>query len=411
MKGIFVVLDGLGDLPNRQLNDKTPLEAAETPNLDFLANRGEIGSMYSIKPGYTPESDEATLSIFGDDIHSNSRGQLEAAGAGIKLVRGDLALRANFATVDSFPNGSILDRRVGRTLTTKEANKLANDLNKIELPCKFTFKPTVQHRGVLVFRGGFSDDVTGNDLHYSKTSHSDKISLVRPTDDDENSQYTSNIINEFIEKAYEILKNHPVNEERKKKGLMPANYILVRGPGIEPLNLKFYRNWASMAYMPLEIGFSNVSGMNVFSFKYPRMKKYDVYENLYKGLKVACKISIKAIKKSYKKYDYVYIHLKETDIPGHDNKPIEKKTMIEYIDKKFFSFVKKFATKYKVKVLITGDHSTPCKLKTHSSDPVPVLLYNDSIPKENEFSERAAKSGSLGIILGKDLFEKTGFAG
>ena len=108
MKGILIVLDGLGDLPNRQLDDKTPLEAAYTPNLDFFANRGEIGYMYSVKPGYIPQSDEAILSIFGNDLISSTRGQLEAKGAGIKLVRGDLALRANFATIDSLKKGIML---------------------------------------------------------------------------------------------------------------------------------------------------------------------------------------------------------------------------------------------------------------------------------------------------------------
>ena len=261
----------------------------------------------------------------------------------------------------------------------------------------------------MVFRGGFSDNISENDISHRKEQDSIKITLSKALDDDENSQYSANILNEFLEKAYEVLKNHPVNEERRKKGLLPANYFLVRGQGIEPPKLKFYKRWISASYMPLEIGFSKVSGMKVFSFKYPKLKKYDVYENLYRGLKKACKISIKAIKKSHKKYDYAYIHIKETDIPGHDNKPFEKKAMIEYIDKTFFSFLKKFATKEKVNIVVTGDHSTPCKLKSHSADPVPVLFYNNSIPKEKEFSEKGARKGTLGRILGKDLLNKVGF--
>ena len=137
MKGVLVILDGLGDLPNRQLDGQTPLEAAQTPNLDFLANRGEIGYMYPVKPGFIPQSDEAIISIFGNDLISSTRGQLEAEGAGIKLIRGDLALRANFATIDSLKKGNILDRRAGRTLTTSEAKVLAKALNDIKLPCKF----------------------------------------------------------------------------------------------------------------------------------------------------------------------------------------------------------------------------------------------------------------------------------
>ena len=411
MKGILVMIDGLGDLPNKQLDEKTPLEAAETPNMDFLANRGEIGHMYPVKPGFIPASDEAIVSIFGNELISSTRGQLEARGAGIKLTRGDLALRTNFASIDSLKKGNIIDRRAGRTLTTKEAESLANAVNEIDIPCKFVFKPTIQHRGVLVFKGGFSDNFLGNDVHYHKKNQVvGKIIASKSLDDDENTQYSVNLLNEFYEKVYAVLKDHPVNLERKKKGLMPANYLLVRGPGIENPKLKFYKKWLSVAYMPLEIGFSQVSGMKIFSFIYPRLKEHDVYANLHKGLKKACKVSIKAIKQGSKKYDYAYIHLKETDIPGHDNKPLEKKAMLEYIDKKLIFFLKKFATKKKVKIVITGDHSTPCKLKTHSADSVPVLFYNDSVPKEKEFSEKGSRKGSLGIILGKDLLSKVGFA-
>ncbi|MEX0932691.1 MAG: alkaline phosphatase family protein [Candidatus Pacearchaeota archaeon] len=409
MKGILVILDGVGDLPNKQLNNQTPLEAAEMPNLDFLANRGELGQMYSVKPGYTPESSEAILSIFGNSLDSATRGQLEARGAGIKLVRGDLALRTNFATIDSLENKNLVDRRTGRTLTTKEAETLAHDLNKIDMPCKFIFKPTIQHRGVLVFKGGFSDNISGNDSHYQKKNDDGKVTLSKALDEDENSHHTANIINEFLEKAYNVLAEHPVNEKRKKKGLMSANYLLFRGQGVESPKVRFYRKWSSVAYMPLEQGFSKVSGMDVLSFKYPKLKNHDVYENLHKGLKKACKFSVKAIKKTFKKSDYIYIHLKETDLPGHDNKPIEKKIMLEYIDKKLFSFLRKFAVKKKVKVVVTGDHSTPCKLKAHSSDLIPVLLYNDSPPKEKHFCESEAKKGSLGLIAGKDLLNKVGF--
>ena len=412
MKGILVIIDGMGDLPNKQLDGKTPLEAAETPNMDFLATRGELGYMYSVKPGFVPESDEAIVSIFGNPLTSSTRGQLEARGAGLKLTRGDLALRVNFATIDSLKKGNIVDRRAGRTLTTEEAEILSKALNKIKLPFKFVFKPTVQHRAVLVFRGGFSDNFAGNDATYfqGKKAYRDKVILCKPFDDDENTQYTTNLVNEFIEKAYDILNHHPINEARRAKGLLPANYLLVRGPGIEIPKLKQYRKWLSVAYMPLEKGFSMLSGMKVFSFDYPKLKNLDAYENLWEALKKACSFSIKTLKKNYKKFDYAYIHLKETDLPGHDNKPFEKRDMIAYIDKTLFKFLRKFAPPNKIKIIVTADHSTPCKLKAHSADPVPVLFYNDSIPKQKKFSEKEARKGSLGKILGNDLLKKLGFS-
>lgn len=409
MKGILIVLDGLGDLPHRQLGDKTPLEAAAKPNLDFLANRGELGFMFPVKPGHVTDSDEGVLSIFGNTISRSVRGQLEAEGVDLKPIRGDLTLRANFATVDSFPKGNVVDRRVGRTLTTEEAEILAKDLNKITLPCKFVFQPTIQHRAVLILKGGFSENISTNDEQHKMYSDIYRIKMFEPLDEDDNSLYAATILNEFLEKAYEVLNHHPVNEERRKKGLMPANYILFRGPGVEHPHLKFYRNWAAMTYMPLEMGFAKVSGMDVYSFKYPKLKNHDVYANLYHGLEIACSEAISAIKKSQKKHDYLYIHIKETDIPGHDNKPIEKKMMIEYIDEYLFSFVKKFATTNKVKVVVTGDHSTPCRMKSHSADPVPVLFYNDSIPREKEFSEKGVRLGNLGRIMGSELLEKVEF--
>ena len=411
MKGILVILDGIGDLPCKQLGGKTPLESADMPNLNFFAARGEMGYMYPVKPGFIPESDEAIVSIFGNDLISSTRGQLEARGTDLKLTRGDLALRVNFATIDSLEKGDIIDRRAGRTLTTQEAEVLAKALNKIKLPCKFVFKQTVQHRGVLVFRGGFSDNISGNDSTYiqGKSKVVDKIGFCKSLDDDENSQYSANLVNEFIEKAYEILNKHPVNQERKRRGLLPANYLLVRGAGIEPPKLKLYKKWISVAYMPLEIGFSRVCGMKVFSFDYPKLKNLDAYTNLYDGLEKACKFSIKVLKKNYKNTDYAYIHLKETDISGHDNKPVEKKLMLEYIDKTFFKFLRKFAPQNKIKVVVTADHSTPCNLKVHSADPVPVLFYNDSIPKEKKFCEKEAKNGSLGGVMGNGLLKKIGF--
>ena len=158
MKGIFVVIDGLGDLPNKQLMDMTPLEAADMPNIDFFAARGEMGLLYPVKQRFIPESDESLLSIFSNNLVFSTRGYLEAVGVGFEMTRGDLALRANFATIDSISAGNLLDRRAGRTLTGKEIEILSKDINKINLSPKFFFQPTVQHQAVLILKGGFSDN-------------------------------------------------------------------------------------------------------------------------------------------------------------------------------------------------------------------------------------------------------------
>ena len=412
MKGIFIILDGVGDLPCRQFGGKTPLEIAKTPNMDFLATRGEMGYMYPVKPGYSPGSDEAIVSIFGNELKDSSRGQLEARGAGIKLKKGDIALRVNFGTIDSFEKGNVIDRRAGRTLTNKEAKLLADSINKIDFPYKFEFKSTVQHRAALVIKGDFSDKIAGDDITYQKgnSKEIEKIIPCEPLIKTEKAKHTAEVLNEFLRLVYEVLKKHPVNLNRKRKGLLPANYLLVRCPGVEKPKLKQYKNWISTHSMPLEIGFSELSGMKNYPFDYPLLKGLDAYKNLWAGLKKSIKHSIKVVKKNLTKADYVYIHFKETDLPGHDNKPFEKKAMIEYIDKYFFKFLIRIAPMNKIKVVVTADHSTPCKLKNHSADPVPVLLYNGSLPKGKKFfNEKESKKGSLKRILGKDLFKKVGF--
>ena len=327
-------------------------------------------------------------------------------------MRGDLAFRVNFGTIDNLEQGNVLDRRAGRTLTTSEASVLAKALNKIKLPCQFVFKPTVQHRAALVFRGGFSDNLSGNDTTYfqGRNLPSAKIMKCKPLDDEENTQYTANIVNEFLEKAYAVLSSHPVNIERIKHGLLPANYLLIRGAGIEPPKLKQYKKWVSSNYMPLEIGFANTCGMKNYSFEYPPLTGIDAYENLWKGLRKACKHASNVIKKNLKRADYAYIHIKETDLPGHDNKPIEKKLMLEYIDITLFKYLRSIAPQYKIKIVVTGDHSTPCKLKGHSADPVPVLFYDcRPSPVAKKFCENECRKGELGRIMGQELLKKVGF--
>ena len=164
--------------------------------------------------------------------------------------------------------------------------------------------------------------------------------------------------------------------------------------------------------MPLEIGIATVSGMKVFKCEYPAMKNYDVYENLHEGIEKMSEFAMKTLKRQGGDYNFAYIHFKETDVPGHDNKPFEKKNFFEMLDKKFFKFLKDYVEKNKVKLIVTADHSTPCKFKTHTSDAVPVLLYNPEDASGGdglEFNEKNSIRGSLGKIYGKNLLKKTGF--
>ena len=174
MKKIFyIVLDGLGDLPIKELGDKTPLEAADTPNLDNLAKKAKTGVVYPVKKGIAPESDVAVISLLGYDAHKyyTGRGPLESYAEGLKISSGDLALRVNFATA-SDDGKTIIDRRVGRNLTTQEATALAGEINtKVRLSsATFEFKNTIGHRGVLVIRknGQLSGWITNTDPAYAR---------------------------------------------------------------------------------------------------------------------------------------------------------------------------------------------------------------------------------------------------
>jgi len=166
------------------------------------------------------------------------------------------------------------------------------------------------------------------------------------------------------------------------------------------------KDWCAVVSMPLEIGITKLAGMKVLRFQYPEMKTNDVYNHLFGGLKKTIKESINVIKE--KRFDKYFIHFKETDIPGHDNKPKEKKKMIELIDKKFFKFLRKKVEN--LELVVTGDHSSPCELKAHSADPVPLLHYgrgkNDDITR---FTERMSFNGYYGKVLGKDVLQTVGF--
>jgi len=414
MKKMLIIIDGAGDLPCRQFNGKTPLQAADMKNLNEISKKSRLGFMYPVSEDYAPESDTAIISILGNDFLLSSRGQFEAIGNDIKLRRGDLVMRANFGTVENLQSRKILDRRAGRTLTTNEAEQLAEAINNnVKLPCKFQFFSTVQHRGILVFFGGFSDNITNTDTYMHEKGKiwvKNNFDWAKPQDEDENTEYTTNLLNSFVDQSFKILDNHPINQLRRKKGLLPANIILTRDVGVEKPLLRKFSKAMAIVNMPLEKGIAKCSDMDVFSFNYPQMKNYDVYEHLYHGLREMIKFSIKTIEKQGKDYNFCFIHFKETDVPGHDNKPIEKKNLLEMIDKDFFSFLKNYAEKTGVQIIVTADHSTPCKMKTHTSDPVPVLVFDPSEKGDNlEFNEDNSKKGSLGKIFGKNLLKKTGF--
>lgn len=419
-KLLYIILDGLGDLPCEELNGKTPLEAAATPYLDRLAHSGITGLIYSVGKGIAPESDIAVISMLGYDPvqYYTGRGPLECYAEGLAVNDGDLAYRVNFATLGE--GRKIVDRRVGRNLTTNEATLLGEEIDsKVKLtsiPATFEFKNTVGHRGVLVLRakqGNLSAEVTNTDPAYgkegvlgvAKPKYENILLECEPTPDAKGSkeaQAAAVLTNEFIQKSHEVLERSEVNQKRKKEGKLPANVILSRDggdrlPKFPSLRDRFGMSFGCFVEMPVEKGIALLTGMEVIDLPLPTGN----YEQDY-PLRAAL------VLKTMKKFDSLYIHIKGPDEPAHDGKAKAKKQIIELIDKYFFGQLLPSLTLDKVIVTVTSDHSTPCSLKAHSDDPVPLLIAGGSVKPDGtkSFSERSCKSGSLGTMIGNQLIGK-----
>ncbi len=413
MKGIFVILDGVADDSCSQLKGKTPLEFAKTPNIDFFALQSEIDYCFPIAQGIAPQSSSGLVSLFGADFRDYSRGLLEAVGAGVHLNDGDLVFRCNFSTIESLNSLKIIDRRVGRTLTTGESRELADAVNsKVNLPFKFELIPTIGHRAVLVFRGVLSDKISNVDPSYedglSVEGENNQVLWSRPLNSSNRAILSADLLNTFVKKSYVVLENHKVNIARKKKGFFPANFILCRDAGIAPFKYKSLKgSWMGLGYMPLELGVIKTFGMRTLSFIYPSMDSIDFYEHTEKALKMAIKKAIEMIENGKNLYDYFYVHFKETDLPGHDNKPMQKVRFIEMIDKEFFGYLR--GLKEVFSLLVTADHTTSCRTKSHTSAPVPVLFFNSDLIKSSgkRFIERDGLKGRA--FMGRSLLQKTLF--
>ncbi len=409
MKLIYVAIDGMGDLPIAELGNKTPLEAANTPHLDFLAKNGKTGLMYTVKKGVAPESDVAVISLLGYDPfkYSTGRGVIEAVGAGLNMKDGDLALRCNFATLGK--DREIIDRRVKRTLTTEEAAELSDAVKeKITLescPATFEFKNTLGHRAVLVFKSKahcLSGKITNSDPAYSyengigeATPDAEMVlKKSEPMEDTEEARNAANLVNEFIEKTHEVWENHPINKKRAAEGKLKANCVLTRDAGSElpkffNINKRYNVNFAALADMHAESGIAHLAGMQAALLPPPSG-----------DLEKDCTVRVKKLLDILPRYDCFYIHLKGPDEPGHDGNCHLKTKIIAAIDKYFFGPLLKEISLKDHMFCVTCDHATPCALKVHSDTPVPVLISGGKVTDEKagKFSEKNCENGSIGTL-------------
>jgi len=390
---VLLVMDGLGDRPLKELGNKTPLEAAETPTFDRLAAEGQSGLMNVIGPGITPGSDTAHLALFGYDPLADypGRGPLEAFGAGLETKPGDVAFRANFATVDS--NMVVLDRRAGRTFSPKEQAELQAALDGIEIDgVKVRFLATVEHRGALVLEGdGLFAEISDADPHETGK----KIPTVHALKPE--AEKTAKIVNELMLVAHERMKDLETNKERAKKGVPLANAILLRGPGkhsdVPPLPARYGIKAAVIAGGALYIGTAKYVGMEHILVEGQTGTIDTNFDN----------IAEKTIETIEAGYNYVFVHIKATDNASHDGNAKEKILAIERTD----AMVRKIMYKVgdKVVIAITGDHSTPVSVQEHACDPVPILFWSNFIRSDSvtKFSENDAAKGALHTIRGIDV--------
>ncbi|MEM3695933.1 MAG: 2,3-bisphosphoglycerate-independent phosphoglycerate mutase [Candidatus Bathyarchaeia archaeon] len=397
MKAILVIGDGMADRPIKELNWKTPLEAAQKPSLNKIAETGVCGIMDPISPGTPPGSDVATLALLGYDALKvySGRGALEAIGSGIDVSPSDVCFRCNFATIDD--NFIVLDRRAGR-ISNEEAAKLAESLQKIKLkkPAKvdFLFRSTLQHRAVLILRGAKLSSAV-SDADPGKTG--EKVRQVKPLDDSPEAKLTSKIVNELVHEFHKILEVHPLNKERVKRGLRPANIVLCRGAGtipqIEPLTKIYGVKAACVSAAPLVGGVCKVAGMDLIRVE----GATGLPQTNYLG-------KAKAAVNALANYDFVLLHVKAPDVASHDRNVKLKIKVVEEIDKMVGYLLNNVDTS-STYLAVTADHTTSLVTGEHEADPVPVAITGPYVRCDDvkEFGERSCAKGGLNRIRGMDL--------
>jgi 2,3-bisphosphoglycerate-independent phosphoglycerate mutase len=412
---IYVLLDGVGDLPHPDLDGKTPLEAANTPTLDKIASNGVIGEVISVGKGIAPESDIAVFNMLGykfNHAEYAGRGVIEAIGIGIDFKDGDLALRGNFSTLNE--EDVIIDRRAGRQIEKEDANGIARE---IETKIKFSnpntsvvVSPTIGHRVTIRIRTDsqkLSSKITNTDPAYSNIGGMGvakavgdflKIEKCLPIEDTNDSKFTANLVNEFSEQSIKIMKESVINKKRKEQNKKQLSCILLRDagnkyPDVPPINEKHAMQFSCIVDMPVELGIAEVLKMKTFE-----AGGLTDYEE-------KARVAAKAMETQ----NSIYVHLKGPDEFGHDGDAIGKMKNIEEIDQRFFKTLIENIDSSKVAIVISADHSTPCINKGHSDDPVPVVVSGDFIKNDGttRMTEEQAKKGSIGLLQGAEVVSKS----
>ncbi|MDO8886446.1 alkaline phosphatase family protein [Candidatus Oleimmundimicrobium sp.] len=397
MKVLFVTLDGLGDRPAPELDRKTPLEAAHTPNLNKLASCGITGLLNSFSPGIAPGSDAAHFVLFGYSLDEfPGRGVFEAVGEGLDLNFEEVVLRASFASVAE-ENGCL--KIVSRGIGAEEevCRQLAKDILDDEIEgVNIRFVYNSKRQGIIFLSGGVSPDITDSDP-FCNDLPVIKIQLMLDIKNKKKAEVTAHALNTYLRKVYFKLKDHPINIGRIKRGLPPLNFLLTKWASgrkrLTSFSDKFGFKAAMVASSVLFKGMASEIGMDFIELLY--------LEDVHKDMKRRLKAASDALNGGY---DFVHVHTKVPDEAAHTKNPLFKKEVIEKLDTAFDTILSDFDDD--TLIVVTSDHSTPSSGSLiHSGEPVPIVIIGRTVRVDDikEFGERACLRGGLGRIEGRNL--------
>lgn len=396
MKYIVVLGDGMADEPIAELGDKTPLEAASTPMLDELSKKSEVGLVHTIPEGMKPGSDTANLAVLGYNPRKyyTGRSPLEALSIGVDMKDTDIAIRANIVTVsdDNLPyeEKTIIDHSSSE-ISTEDAAVLLDAL-KAELQNDiYQFYLGTSYRHLLIWQNGSVVELTPPHDVLGQT-----IGQYLPED---------KVLREMMKKSYDILANHPINIERKKQGLNPANSLWFWGAGTKPALSSFEEKnklkGAMISAVDLLKGIAVGAGMKVIEVEGADGTLHTNYEG-------KADAAVKTLIEDGS--DFVYIHVEAPDEMGHQGSKERKIQAIQFLDEKVIRRVKEKmdASGEAYRMLVLPDHPTPIRCRTHTSNPVPYLLYDSTMPVENntDYNEKAGKESGIFIPEGFTLIDK-----
>jgi 2,3-bisphosphoglycerate-independent phosphoglycerate mutase len=399
MKYLVILGDGMADYKVDELGNKTPLECANKPCIDYMAKHGETGHVKNVPETLSPGSDVANLSAMGYDAvkYYSGRSPLEAVSVGVDMKDTDIIFRCNLVTVSDeadYAEKRVIDHSADE-ITTEEARELIASVNEAFADEKFLFYPGVSYRHIMVWDKG----------PYSFTLTPPHDILEQKVKDYIPKGEGSELIYDMMVKSYDILNNHPVNIKRAERGLRKANSIWIWGEGTKPLLSDFKEQFGLkgtvISAVDLIKGIGLCAGMEVVEVE-------GATGNVHTNFKGKADAALEAIKRGS---DYVYIHMEAPDECGHRFEIENKVKSIELIDEKVVSYIKESLDKDGIdyRMLILPDHPTPLKLRTHTRDSVPYIIYDSTKEIKNDVSgyteDEAKKSGIL-IEEGHKLMER-----